>query len=133
MKTIALCTDIDGGLSFYHKRQSKDREIRKKLFSYSKEIVSNEYGASQFKEEDGGSVIVLENPLNAKDGIIFLEADAIPNVIPDDIQRILIFRFDLKYPSDRKLNFDLRGWTLKKTEKIKGYSHDEIMLEEYAR
>ena len=53
MKTIALCIDKENGRSFYGRRTSSDREVRKRLLDMCDTLYVDSYTAAQFMEDYG--------------------------------------------------------------------------------
>lgn len=130
MKTIALCMDKDGGLSFFGKRQSTDREVRAKLLQMTDKLLVDEYTAGQFSEDqDISKIVVTNNWKIVPDAFVFIERDD----IPEDTDTLIIFNWHRKYAADRRFNFDLSGWKRVKKEDFKGYSHDKITMEIYKK
>ena len=50
MKTIALCIDKENGRSFYGRRTSSDREVRKRLLDMCDTLHVDSYTAAQFTD-----------------------------------------------------------------------------------
>lgn len=130
MKTVALCLDKDGGLSFFGKRQSTDREVRRRLLEMASPLYVDEYTATQFREDGDISNLKIDNNWkNIPDAFVFIERDD----IPDDAGRIIIFNWHRKYAADRKLNFDFTGWKKVQKEDFAGYAHEKITMEVFDR
>lgn len=130
MKTVALCTDKDGGLTFFGKRQSTDKEVRKRLLEMASPLYVDEYTATQFIEDNDTSNLKIDNNWrDIPEAFVFIEKDD----IPDDANRIIIFNWHRKYAADRKLNFDFKGWKKVKKEDFAGYAHEKITMEVYEK
>lgn len=129
MKTVAICIDKENGLSFYGKRTSKDREIRKRLLEMADTLAVDSYTAGQFELEEAKKLDIMDDPAGIKEGTAFLELQD----IPDDADRIILFRWPRKYPADRFLTFRFSGWRKIRKEEFPGFSHEKILMEIYER
>lgn len=129
MKTIALCTDKDGGLTFFSNRQSSDREVRHRLLEMASPLYVDEYTATQFRDDDRTNLKVDNNWKDIPDAFVFIErAD-----IPEDTGKIIIFRWHKKFAADRFLHFDFTGWKRVKKEDFEGYAHEKVTMEVYEK
>ena len=87
MKTIALCIDKENGRSFYGRRTSSDREVRKRLLDMCDTLHVDSYTAAQFTEDYGkGKLRVVDDPAGIGEGTAFIELQD----IPEDADRIII-------------------------------------------
>ncbi|MFQ9515222.1 MAG: ribonuclease Z [Eubacterium sp.] len=130
---IIACVDQNNGMMFHNRRQSQDRNVRKKILQMieGKGLWMNEYSYSQFKEEKG-KIFVDDNFLErAPEGeYCFVESNQIPE---EKTEKLVLFRWNKKYPSDFRLNINLEHWKLKSSLEFVGYSHEKIMKEEYEK
>lgn len=130
MKTIALCIDKENGRSFYGRRTSSDREVRKKLLDMVDELYVDEYSAGQFTENYGKEKLrVIDTPTGITEGTAFIELQD----IPDDADRLIIFQWPKKYPADRFLDFRFSGWRKVQKEEFPGYAHEKITMNIWIR
>lgn len=130
MKTIALCIDKENGRSFYGRRTSSDREVRKKLLDMTDTLYVDAYTAAQFTEDYGKKKLkVVDDPAGIDEGTAFIELQD----IPEDADRIIIFQWPKKYPADRFLDFRLSGWRKVKKEEFPGYAHEKVTMNVWER
>ena len=126
MKTIILCTDKENGRLFFGKRTATDAEVRKHILALDDKIFVDNYTAGQFKEtEDKSKLCIVDSPARIADGTAFIEKED----VPEDADRIIIFRWDKKYPADKYFDFSFAGWHKTKNEKFQGYAHDKVTME----
>ncbi len=130
---IIVCLDPANGISFNHRRQSRDSEVIKRVLKLSENsnLFVSEYSAPLFKDTHA---IVDNNLLNtAQDGDYCFVEDMDVFTALNKIEKLIIFRWDKKYPSDKK--FPIIAVTDKKqlisTEDFVGSSHDKITEEVY--
>lgn len=130
MKTIALCIDKENGRSFYGRRTSSDREVRKRLLDMCNTLHVDSYTAAQFTEDYGkGKIRVVDDPAGIDEGTAFIELQD----IPDDADRIIIFQWPKKYPADKWLDFRFDGWRKVKKEEFPGYAHEKVAMNVWER
>lgn len=155
---ILVALDDRNGMMFNGRRQSKDRVLREKILSRVEVLWMNEYSAKQFEETDAfskarvgdsqgekaGDVLarslssskikVDENFLDkagASDVCFVENADVTPFL--DKIEKIVVCRWNKKYPADLFFSIDLLKWKLLEAEEIEGFSHDKITIEVYGK
>lgn len=130
MKTIALCIDKENGRSFYGRRTSSDREVRKRLLDMCDTLYVDSYTAAQFTEAyEKEKLSVVDDPAGIDEGTAFIELQDIPG----DADRIIIFQWPKKYPADRFLNFRFSGWRKVKKEDFPGYAHEKVTMNVWER
>ena len=125
MKTIALCIDKENGRSFYGKRTSSDREVRKRLLDMTDILYVDSYTAAQFTEDYRKEKLrVVDDPAGIHEGTAFIELQD----IPEDADRIIIFQWPKRYPADRFLDFRFSGWRKAKKEEFPVYAHEKATI-----
>ena len=132
MKLI-FCLDDRGGMMFNGRRQSQDRELRKRILETlgDKPLIMSSYSAKQFVE--GGNIIISDTPQNGvNDGVYFVED--LPYSL-DKVDEITIYRWNRHYPSDVKFDADLskEGFVLDSVYEFEGSSHENITEEKYKK
>ena len=131
MKLI-VCLDDKNGFSFAGRRQSRDSvQLEKMLESVgNSKIFVNEYTAKLF-DSYPQNISVCENPFQKADenSYCFVENLEIPVL---DFSRIIIYRWNRHYPSDKKLPPQiLRNKKLVLSTEFAGNSHEKITEEVY--
>ncbi len=130
---IIVCLDQNNGISFNHRRQSRDSEVIKRILKLSENsrLFVSEYSASLFKNTPA---IVNNNLLNsAQDGEFCFVEDMDVFTSLNKIQDVIIYRWDKIYPSDKKFPVIsvLNNKQLASTADFVGSSHDKITEEIY--
>ncbi len=133
---ICVCVDDSMGMSFFGRRQSRDKALIEKLLSHTEydRILVSPYSAPLFAEFCDERVCLLENCGEPTESDMhFIELDSLPEA--DAIDRILIYRWNRKYPSDKKLSISPAdcGFTLTSSVDFVGNSHDNITEEVWTK
>ncbi len=131
---IMLAIDDMGGMMFNKRRVSQDRALRGRILERAEngKLWMNSYSAKQFSEAERGLITVDESFLAkaAPEDFCFVEdADITPFVA--DIRKLILYRWNRRYPSDFRLTLDTSSWTLAETHDFPGYSHEKITEEVY--
>ncbi len=128
MKLI-VCLDDNRGMLFNNRRQSRDRVLIENILEYCKDkkLYTNEYSAKLFPEN---SVEIIEDMNEIRNGYCFAENFTVNE---NDVEEIIIYKWNRVYPADVYFNIDLNGWKLSETMDFEGSSHDKITREIYVR
>ena len=113
--TAIIALEDKDGLSRCGKRLSKDRVMLSDIKREFSHIFASEYTAALFPEPGYVSPIP---PVLPDDAVLFLE---------------IVYRWNRRYPSDRKYTPADNGWELVSTEDFAGYSHPKITKERYRK
>lgn len=128
---LIICTDRENGLSFYGRRQSTDRVVRARILERAKgsRLLMNGYSYRQFKED---GITCYETFLQqAGPGDYCFAETELPE--EDKIEKIILYRWDRKYPADKYFDIDLNNWKLEESTQFDGYSHKNITEEVYVK
>ena len=130
---LVICLDQKNGMTFNRRRQSKDRQLRKKLLELTggKPLWMNAYSAGQF-EEAAENLCVSEDFLHrAGEGeFCFAEnADITPWL--SRAEALIVYRWDRTYPADVRFSPSDFSEKTAQTEEFEGYSHEIIIQERY--
>ena len=89
----------------------------------------DEYSFKQFSEEKADNIIVDNNLENATEhDFCFVERQ---EVRIEEINKIIVYRWDKIYPADKYFNMDNIKCNLVETLEFQGYSHEKIIREIY--
>ena len=122
---VILCLDNNNGMMFNDRRQSQDRGLREYIAEMTKgeKVYMNTYTGKLYEE--------IKNPMVSED---FLQkagkgetciVENLPlNPVIDQIEEVVIFRWNKVYPSDQVLDVDLEEWKLVEEEQIEGSIHE---------
>lgn len=128
---LIVCLDLNNGMYFNKRRQSRDREVIKDIAFITKNnnLIMTEYSHKLFENECENIVITDDfEGQYLKNDFCFVENE---DVQLENIKKIIVYRWDKVYPSDYCLN--LEGYHLTSTLEFKGYSHEKIVKEVYLR
>lgn len=134
---LIAAVDDDKGMMFNRRRQSKDGALRERILSIAEgeKLWMNAYTRRQFPEEAGRELLVDEEFLEKAGPGEYCFLENVPAAPYEDrIERIILFRWNRKYPSDTWFDIDLEGgWKLSETREFSGSSHERITEEVYDR
>lgn len=133
---VAITLDDRGGLSFNNRRQSRDSLLVADLCKKSDTgIYVSAYSAPLF-EEWKDWIHVVDNPLSdcPDGGLAFVEREHIGKHV-NEISELIVYRWNKHYPSDMRLDVDIKASGFKMTAKYEfvGSSHEKITKEIYKR
>ena len=129
---MIVCLDDRGGMMFNHRRQSRDRVLIEDVIR----TVSNEnlyitkYSEQLFSEVGKLYSVVDDFDFISERDYAFLE-DRCPSKYKDNIDKIIIYRWNRAYPFDMRFDIDLEkeGFKLLDHVDFAGYSHEKITKE----
>lgn len=132
----AICLDNRNGTLFNGRRQSMDREVRRVLLEMAgeKPLRVSPYTAGQFSQEERSRLAVSSDFLaEAGPGdLCFVEETPLAPA-EDQLEQLVLFRWNRHYPSDQTLDISLGGWKLSASQDFPGHSHPNITMEVYTR
>ncbi len=115
---IIVAVDNRLGLMFNHRRLSQDIEMRKDMKMYEP-VYMNDYSYKLYK--DCVECIVDEDFLD-NDGYNFIENVSV-KPYQDNIDEIILYKWNRNYPADFYLDIDLTLFSLKDSIEFEGKSH----------
>lgn len=137
MKAIIIL-DKNNGMSFNHRRQSRDSEIINKLGEIIKDsnILMHPYSLSLFENTTKCNVLADEEYLQiaGENDFCFTEREHLSDYLTN-ITEIIVFRWDKIYPSDHYLDIPIPppDFSLNFLDEFKGSSHEIITMEVFQR
>ena len=129
-----VCVDDRMGMLFNHRRQSQDRILREYLLQLVGEnrLLMNEYSGKQFNPAE--NICISPNFLEEarEEDFCFIEDQPL---LPytEQLDSLILCRWNRNYPGDFFLDLDLSGWKLTSSEEFPGSSHDKITVEVYEK
>ena len=131
---IILCVDDNMGMLFNNRRQSRDRKVVEDVFYMTDRVWIHPFSEILFQKElqtiagnEGKRMIVDEDFL--KKAMVgeycFVENQELM-LYSNDIQQIVLYCWNRKYPSDFKLDLDLSKWEPVEITEFIGNSHEKI-------
>lgn len=135
-KTVLIvCVDDSNGMMFNSRRQSRDKAVCERIINITrgKRLFMDSYSMPLFADR-GNQIICAENfaELAEKDDFCFAE-DIDPAAFESKIQKIILYKWNRRYPSDLKFTIELSDWLLTETTDFQGSSHERITEEVYVR
>lgn len=132
---LIVCVDDGYGMSFGGRRQSKDRVLRDRILELTegRPIWMNAYSAGQFSEQTD-KICVAEDFLDraGAEDWCFAETQELAEAA-NRIRMLVIYRWNRRYPSDRKLPEELISACTSPVScrEFAGFSHEKITEEVY--
>ena len=131
--TVIVCVSDGGGMLFGGRRVSRDRCVLEDIARLCDggALFVGDISEPLFSESDA-SVISVTDPLSSADtgDFVFIE-DWSLSEYASKIAKLIIYRWNRKYPFDFSLDLDPRaaGMTLLESIDLKGKSHEKITRE----
>ena len=133
---LIVCLDDNNGMAFNHRRQTRDRELIRKMLDTvnGNPIWMSPYSYKMFLDAPEGAVIPNENYLEeAGEGdFCFAELENLEEIM-HKVKSLIIFRWNRVYPADTWLPVDLSSWRKYFSEDFEGSSHEKITKEMYVK
>lgn len=128
MKLI-VCLDDNKGMMFNNRRQSRDKILIENVLEICKgeKLYTNEYSSKLFPEK---FVEIFDSMEEIGNGYCFAENFTVNE---NDVEEIIVYKWNRVYPADVHFNIDLDNWNLTETVDFEGSSHDKITREIYVR
>ncbi len=120
-------------MMFNQRRQSQDRGLREYIKDMTKnaKVFMNAYSKELYQEFP--DAVVCEDFLDRADkGDFCLVENQGLKLLEKKIEKIIVFRWKKVYPSDMKLDVNLKNWNLIEKEELEGSSH-HILKEIYTK
>lgn len=133
-----VCIDDNNGMMFNNRRQSKDSVVRKNILKdiSPAKLWLNKYSAKQFEPLYQSCLSVDDDFLLKCASREFAFVENLPlEGYTDKLEKIIIYRWNRKYPADFYFNIDIseHTWKLLSTEEFSGSSHEKITKEVYEK
>ncbi len=132
---LIICLDLKNGICFNNRRQSRDSKVIERICVITKDskLILREYSKNLFSLPRS-NIIVSTNPIGeAKSGDYCFIEQSEDFALVDNIERIIIYRWDKAYPQDECFSIDLTKWNLISNQIFNGTSHDKITEEVYIK
>ena len=131
-----ICLDDQDGMMFNRRRQSRDREVVSRILNLCEgsRLWMNPCSEPLFHEEMTQNIHVDEQfLLRAGEGeYCFVESVGLKEM-EERLEKIIIFRWNRRYPADLRLDLCLQDWKKTEEEEFAGHSHEKITKEVYER
>ncbi len=134
---IFVALDDRDGMLFHGRRQSRDRVMQEDLLNIAEGQVlwMNAYTAALFPDAEHDPRIRISEHIPECVGsgeYCFVENVPLADV-RDRIERLIIYRWNRRYPGDTFFDLDLHDgtFTLAAQDEVQGFSHAQMIREEY--
>lgn len=132
---IIACIEDKLGMAFNRRRVSRDSAVCVDILrEASDRPLWMDVRSTPLFKDTGGKICSMENfAEKASEGeYCFLEFAA-PSQYEDRAEKLIIYRWNRRYPSDLSFDIDLSRWLLESTCVFAGASHEKITKEVYVR
>lgn len=130
---VMVCIDDNGGMMFNNRRQSRDKVLTQKVIDIANghKLYIDSYSAPLF-EGFSADITVDDSFLDNAGGedFCFVENRSL-KPYEQSIDKLIVFKWNRKYPSDFDLDISLDSFTLISSEDFVGNSHEKITMEVY--
>lgn len=132
---LIACVEDRMGMLFNHRRVSQDKAVCKNIIDMcgNQKIYIQEYSSVLFKEYDSDNIKIVKDFSSANLSGQFVFAENPESVKEEMLEKIILYRWNRKYPADQFFPIDLTGWKLSETDEFAGNSHEKITKEIYVR
>lgn len=133
---VIVCLDPKNGMQFHHRRQSQDARQRQdvKQMVQGQPLYMRAKSYALYRDVDEGNIIVDEQGLeHASAGEWCLVEEEALQPYTARIERLVVYRWNHVYPSDRYFDLDVTKWTRLETIVLRGRSHEAIQKEVYRK
>lgn len=130
---IIVCLDDNNGMLFNKRRQSRDVKVLEDIASFTNEVLISPFSEKLFEGTCLETKVDSQFLHNADiHDFCFVENE---NLLPysDKIEQLIVYKWNRKYPSDFKLDLNLKEWKLIETAEFVGNSHEKITREIYEK
>ena len=133
---VIACVDDSMGMLFNNRRVSRDEKVIDKIVEVAngRRIWMSDYSQSLFEYTEVQNIIMDDNYLEKADcnEYCFVEKEMLSNY-KDKMEKIILFKWNRDYPSDKKFDLDLTEWINESSMEFQGNSHECITMEVYTR
>jgi len=132
---LVLCIDDCLGMCFGGRRQSRDSAVYADLAHMAGDapIWMAERSAPLFADTNGSIRACPDFVEKAGKGEYCFVEFTPPSALEGRAEKIILYRWNRRYPSDLKFDISLEGWKLEHSFDFPGSSHETISKEVYTR
>jgi len=133
---VMICVADKNGMMFNQRRQSQDQVVREHILQRAgdSKVWMNAYSQKQFANTDPFGLKICEDFLDrAGAGDFCFVEDQDLRLYIDQIEEIVLYKWNRSYPADVWFEVELNGLKLIEIEEFVGSSHEKITMERYIR
>lgn len=133
---VITVIDDNRGMMFNNRRQSQDCILREQILALvgDGKLWMNQYTYGQFLDCESGAIAVDDAFLEkAGAGEYCFVENILMAPYEKHIEKIVLFRWNRKYPADFYFDIELEGsgWRMTEVGEFSGFSHKKIIKEIY--
>ncbi len=131
---IIVCLDDNKGMLFNKRRQSRDKKVIEDILNTIKDdIYLNSFSSDLFEEYlELPNIHVVDGISPNNESYYFVE-DIDLKEYEDEINSIIIYKWNRVYPKDLTFEIDLNKYNLESEEEFVGNSHEKITKQIYRK
>lgn len=129
-----VCVDDRFGMAFNKRRCSSDVAVLKDILGRTDnaKLWTDSYSAKLLSPES--EILVDDRAFEKAEAGEYVFCERVdPGKYRDRIEKVLVYFWNRKYPSDTKLTLDSEQWNRTIITEFPGHSHEKITLEEWTR
>lgn len=130
---IIVCIDDNQGMLFNKRRQSRDVKVLEDIATLTDTLWISSFSEKLFEDQTIKTIISNEFLDQASKGSYCFVEGQILKPYEKNIEQLIIYKWNRKYPSDFKLDLNLEEWKLVESVDFVGNSHDKITKERYQK
>ena len=130
---VIVCLDDDLGMMFNKRRQSRDEKIVEDILRFANELWIDEFSEKLLSGTELKLKVSEDFLSKAGNGEYCFVEDKIILPYVDRVERIIVYKWNRKYPSDVKFDVPLNEWGMEEQTDFVGKSHEKITREIYVR
>lgn len=128
---LIACIDENGGILWNHRRLCRDRLLTARILEKARgrTLWMRPYSAALFPE--GTPIRLAASCAEAPAGALYFLEDDCPKAAAKKLERLVLYRWNRRYPSDVRLTLPIGSYTLLRREEFPGFSHPILTEEVY--
>lgn len=131
---IIVCLDDNKGMLFNKRRQSRDKKVIEDILNTIKDdIYLNSFSSDLFEEYLELPNIHVVDGVSPNDESYYFIEDVNLKEYEDEINSIIIYKWNRVYPKDLTFEIDLNKYNLESEEEFVGNSHEKITKQIYRK
>jgi hypothetical protein len=129
---LITCVEKNNGMLFNNRRVSRDRKLVEDILKYvgNNEILITDFSEELFMSYENVRVV---NVIEKRNGQFFFLENVQPSTIENEIEKIVLYSWNVDYPADMYFDINLKEWKLESEYEFEGFSHEKITRKIYIR
>lgn len=129
---LITCVEKNNGMLFNNRRVSRDRKLVEDILKYvgDNEILITDFSEELFMSYENVRVV---NVIEKQNGKFYFLENVQPSTIENEIEKIVLYSWNVDYPADMYFDINLKKWKLESEYEFEGFSHEKITRKTYIR